>query len=185
MERNLQKLLDAPVNLAKPRKISFRQRRPPRQIENLYWAEWASRSPHSKEKLTGIQAQGIKYEKKAGREVTRFFADQGAEIKVGPWIKFEDENGPGYAQPDILVIFEELVWIIECKLTYHPYALLQLQGLYQPLLKNLHKGVPQIHIVCCHNLTETEPGLFPPTIATLHEVMEQDSEYYIWHWLGL
>lgn len=92
-------------------------------------------------KLNRAQARGITYERRVVKELQRAIASgelpEGIELLAGPWINFTDENGPGICQPDAILITASSVLILEAKLKQSPRALLQLQGLYSPLVKLL------------------------------------------------
>ena len=62
-----------------------------------------------------------------------------ATILYGIWIQYVDSNGLGYAQPDIVLAETgtNRLFIIECKRTQTDEAILQLEGLYKPLIREL------------------------------------------------
>ena len=62
-----------------------------------------------------------------------------ATVLYGSWIEYQDKNGLGYAQPDILVFPTGTDYgvIIECKLTQTEEAISQLACLYKPLISHL------------------------------------------------
>lgn len=58
----------------------------------------------------------------------------------GQWLKFRDNNGLGYAQPDSLFVVAGRLCLVECKLTDTEEADSQMAGLYEPLLSKLWLG---------------------------------------------
>ena len=97
-------------------------------------------------------------------------------IVVGQWIEFADENGQGWAQPDIYVVQEDQVVLFECKLTYVEEAWPQMHALYVPLLMALYRK-PVLCVQVCKNLI---PGA-PRSNVRLQEALRPDG---LFHWLG-
>lgn len=96
------------------------------------------------------QKKGLAYEKKVGRLVEKI-APIEAEILLGPWIEFEDENGPGVAQPDVVVLAGPWLLIFEAKLTFRKEATKQLE-LYKPLCEYIWPAESTHQIAVCKNL---------------------------------
>jgi hypothetical protein len=53
----------------------------------------------------------------------------------GQWFEFEDTNGFGYCQTDLLFYLDGLVAVIECKYTLVPGAHSKLASLYVPVVE--------------------------------------------------
>lgn len=108
-----------------------------------------------------------------------------ATLIPGAWFRFEDENGLGWAQTDFLVLEEDLVWIIEAKLSFSPeLAQAQLCGLYSPLVEAVWPGRVQILVQACHNLGVGHGGISPKRILQLGEVFDKEpgpDGIYVWH----
>ena len=66
----------------------------------------------------------------------------------GQWLRFKDNNGLGFAQPDIIFASASALHIVECKLTDTSEADSQIKELYLPLLAALWAGpIHQIVVV--------------------------------------
>jgi len=97
----------------------------------------------------------------------------------GQWFYFIDADGPGYCQPDHIVILPDEVVVFECKLTECEQGRSQLRRLYFPVVERCF-GLPTRGIVVTRHLTkETELALVTDdlsialqfkenAIATLH-----------------
>ena len=146
-----------------------------RVIKGLKWAlffdgEWPASIPRSKPK--GVRAKGIRYEKAVSAALP------GADH--GRWIEFEDENGHGLAQPDILFRHNGALVILECKLTWTPKGHTQISQLYAPLLRSM--GATKIkELVICKNLV---PDIPFPVFTDLGEALESKCESAVVHWIG-
>src|SRR5436190_8478559 len=79
-----------------------------------------------KSRLKGAKADGLRYEKLVAKAIP--------EAKHGPWYEFCDVNGPGYCQPDLVVISPRMVLVLECKLSNYFEGLQQIERLYKPVL---------------------------------------------------
>lgn len=108
-------------------------------------------SPWKKEpKLKGACAKGKTYERTIFRRLKEIFKSD--EIHYGQWFRFEDSSGWHYAQPDIYLISENKIFLLEIKRTQTDTAAYQLAGLYRPLLKFLYPDKEIIMIQVCKNL---------------------------------
>lgn len=121
-----------------------------RVIVGLKFVEACKPPPFSTgaKKLKGSAAKGIAYEKKVNKALKKW-VEEGAiegELWLGPWIRFEDENGIGLAQPDAVVRQTDRVLIFESKLKQTKSAIPQLK-MYGDLLEPLMK-VPPVYIQC-------------------------------------
>ena len=102
-------------------------------------------------------------------------------IDHGPWIRFEDSNGYGFAQPDYLVFDNGRLWVVECKLSHVDVVEKQLCGLYGPLLAELHQEEELILVEACSNLTP-RGGRRRPHVRQLGQVLEAaPKSYHIWY----
>jgi hypothetical protein len=100
----------------------------------------------------------------------------------GQWIEFTDRSGPGFAQPDFLVIFPDTVFILEAKLTRTEEAHSQLVGLYAPLVGWIYPGRDLILIEATKNLAFDDGA---PIINRPEQILILPrSEMYVWHWTG-
>lgn len=121
-----------------------------RKIKGLKWAELMENGPF-KDSNRGKRAcvkAGHRYEKVVLRELRRKSL---GETCFQQWIMFADENGLGWARPDIYVLLSDVVLLIECKLTQSMDADVQLLTLYLPLLRSIYQQ-PILLLQVCKNL---------------------------------
>lgn len=121
-----------------------------REIVGLVSAEaceWPTCIPR-KSRVRGAKAAGLSYEKKFCLEVGKRFP----EAVRGQWFRFRDVNGWGYCQPDCILVRENAVLVLECKLTDTEQARRQLSRLYFPILSHVY-GLPTLGIVVVKHLT--------------------------------
>lgn len=101
----------------------------------------------------------------------------------GSWIQFEDAGGPGWAQPDLIVVGAARALVVEAKLTHCLDARLQLQNLYLPLVRHLFPDHDYGILEVCRfpKPDETTIWVEDPEIALLFA--DQHPRYMTWHWL--
>lgn len=120
-----------------------------RVVRGLKWARFAPQGPFSAPKgRKGAKALGLRYERALAR------AFKGAEH--GKWIEFEDQNGPGWAQPDLFFVLRGEVVCLEAKLKWVAEGHSQGELLYKPLLEHLFR-LPCRVVVVCKILTPLVP----------------------------
>lgn len=157
-EIDLQKPLPRPENHApRPRRTYpgevHRAVAPP--ILRAEWSPeplWAARSRRSTRKLHPSTEAGLRYQRHVVALVGRYLESltKPPILTTGPWIRFSDEGGPGWAQPDLLLhwaphlglppgpgLSPELTLVVEIKRTYREPAYNQLTKLYMPLVERL------------------------------------------------
>lgn len=122
-----------------------------RVIEGLRWAEaresgpWGSKGSRPR----GAKALGVAYEKalaKALPDATR-----------GAWWEFEDANGGGWCQTDLLLVGSGSVLVLEAKLSWVMQGHSQIELLYKPVLE-MALGKPVLGVVVCKALRSGMPG---------------------------
>jgi hypothetical protein len=91
-----------------------------------------------------------------------------AAIFHNQWIRFEDSNGEGYAQPDSYLVLKSRVICFECKLTETLSGYAQLEKLYKPLLAAIYSR-PIVLILTCKNLSRLD--LRRSEVASLREAL--------------
>jgi len=75
----------------------------------------------------GVKSQGLRYE--------RAIAKAWPPITHGPWFEFTDYLGHAYCQPDFLLTYGGVTYVMEAKRTWTPEAHVKLAGLYVPVVK--------------------------------------------------
>lgn len=170
-----------PEEAARP--STYRYRSEPRKPKPpLLYATLESSGPHQEQRLTGSRYKGKLFEKKIGETLEKKFPR--AEILHEQWISFEDSGGSGWAQPDHIIVEDDLLWIVECKLTYTPRAEKQLE-LYEYLLQRVYEGATPILVTCVKNLAKTPTGRLPSgRIREISEALEIDRRFHVWHCFG-
>lgn len=103
-----------------------------RQVSELSWVERSS-SPWKVKKAAGLKAKGLAWERSFFKRSLRWYPDS----IHNPWFRFSDAFGIGFACPDIVCLKEGIVF--ECKLSWTPAAIPQLQLLYIPLLEKFYE----------------------------------------------
>lgn len=105
------------------------KQRQTRVVNNLRWVKAADPPPFegAPRRLKGMQAKGKAFERKVGEHLKGIVeAGEEGNLWIGPWFQFEDDNGPGLAQPDALLLKDDVALIFECKLKQTPAAAPQL-----------------------------------------------------------
>lgn len=159
-----------------------------RRISGLLWAMKATEAipALSEGKLANRQAcvrRGISYQRKVRKVLERWNAGlkTPGEFHYEQLLSFCDDNGAGWARPDIFIVWEDLILLIEVKLTQTEAAQEQLLGLYYPLLKMIYQDRTIVMVQACHNL-RTKPRR---KIAHPGElVAEPRRGIWTWHYLG-
>jgi hypothetical protein len=132
--------------------------------------------------MTAKQREGKKYERQVEEVLIDHPALAGANLRVGQWLRFEDDSGKGWAQPDFYIPQPDLIWLFECKLTFRDEALDQLGKLYGPLLAGLYPGIPQHRIVVCRDLAATRSGRVPLSFTDLEAIWDAPvADWYVWN----
>lgn len=156
-----------------------------RQIVSLSWAEFTTDGPivRGKGKVRACVRKGLGYEKKVGNALEHWNANlpSPGEVYRGQWILFSDANGIGRAQPDLFIVWPELILLVEVKLTQTDAASDQLLGLYYPLLNHIFGGRRVVLVQACHNL-RVRPRRRVAHPAEL--VASPRRGVWTWHYLG-
>ncbi len=93
---------------------------------------------------------------------------------------FSDQNGIGWAKPDIYLLMEDKILLIECKLTQTETAIPQMLCLYLPLLRMIYNK-PILCLQVCKNLRYV-PKKF---VESPQELLQNPGPgAYLWHFRG-
>ena len=124
--------------LSRPTAAALRavQRAP---VCGIRWAELAAR-PEAVPVCRGTPAAkaGLRFEHAVGlalRKLAPSFATPSPRVRSGAWLRYEDANGRGWAQPDHFVLLDDRLLLLECKLSQTLDAWHQLEAIYAPLLR--------------------------------------------------
>src|SRR5215469_252521 len=160
-----------------------------RVISKIRWASLCDRPdciPLARPK--GAKAAGLRYE--------RLFAKQFPEALHGQWFEYEDANGHGYCQPDVILsLLPRCLVVFESKYTLTAEAFAQLEGLYLPVVRAAFKA-PAVGVVVTRNLVpvgERVKGVWERIkgvgegVSTLEEAIRQAQSGFgipVLHWVG-
>ncbi len=97
----------------------------------------------------GAKAEGLRYERALLKAI-------GPSARGGCWFSFSDSEGQGFCQTDILLLKKDVVYVLECKLSWTEEAEQSLRRLYLPIVQAVF-GRPARGIVCCENLRRGMP----------------------------
>ena len=159
---------------------SFRYRKAARKLKGeLEFVQFREKGPHQPQKLTGKRREGELYEERVGKQLEKLFPD--CKILHGIWIRFRDEQGTSWCQPDQVVIDADRVLVVECKLTFTTKAWDQLE-LYCGLMAAAFPDKEVYRVVATKNLPEDKGGKLPSRIRDLERVFEDPSSRLIWFW---
>lgn len=121
-----------------------------------------------KTKRSAARAEGHRLEKRVCNAVRQGFLT--GEVHCGQWIEYQDINGLGYAQPDIFIVQDEVLHLLEVKRTQTTAGWEQMEDLYEPLLQHIY-GLPVHKCLVCQNLRWV-PSC---TLDSVDEVGPEDS----------
>lgn len=146
-----------------------------RTIVGLKWAKALSARPSyiPKSRPRGAKALGLRYERR--------LAEASGGI-AGQWWEFEDANGPGCCQTDVIVDLGDAVLVLEAKLSWVSEGHTQINKLYRPVV-DAALNRPVLGIVVVKNLTPGAPrafGCYTDAIASAREGCCP-----VLHWLGV
>lgn len=123
---------------------------------------------------------GLQYERRVGRELKRQVALRNlTAVDLNPWFFFSDTYGSGNCSPDIVLLAQGQICVVEIKLTWIPEALTKLQLLYCPVV-SFAMQKPVNGLVICKNLTPKAP----PAALTLSEALSQPGGLLHWPNIG-
>lgn len=114
------------------------------------------------------QAEGLHFESL----VVQYLEGRFENTKHGPWFQFRDAKGMGWCQPDILVITDSYILVIECKRTYTEEGITKLLHLYRPVIRKALKNEDIRLLLICHNLLPSAQNV----VSSLKEGIEYGKE---------
>lgn len=126
-----------------------------RLLSNLRTVKVVDKAPGflTRGRRSASQAAGIYYE----RKVAEYFEAHFGEDKVihGPWLHFEDDEGHGWCQPDLIVWpphRTKIIWVGECKLKASKEAEERLINMYIPCVSMLYPKHKIVGVQFCRHL---------------------------------
>lgn len=151
-----------------------------RVVKGLKWARLSPDGPFASgiKRPRGAKREGLRYEK----QIANAFA---GTAKHGQWITFEDKNGLGWAQPDILFPKGNELFVLEAKYTWVPEAHTQIGQLYLPLLEAVFESSRIFGIVMVKALVPAAKRHFIcSTMERAMEIARMSGEAPVMQWLG-
>jgi hypothetical protein len=144
-----------------------------RTVSHLNWVKPMDQAPafdsDKRRARNWATRAGHVYEEKFARWLAARF---GARVEHGQWYEFEDINGYGMAQPDVVLWPEEpggLIVIFEVKLTWTELSAFEALNLkYKPLIKHMYPANPLRTVQVCRRL---KAGFNGPLVKTVDEAI--------------
>lgn len=124
----------------------------------------------------GAKAAGLRYEARVAAAIPI--------AQHGQWFEFEDRNGMGWCQPDIIAkVLERQIIVLEVKYTWTMEGHRQLESLYLPVLEAAF-GCRVWGMLIARRLLPVMAGI--QVVAELGNGLEQiaDGHRACLHWLG-
>lgn len=121
---------------------------------------------------TPAQKNGIRYERKVLKELSDRF---GTSFRPAQWMRFEDETGERWCQPDGILLRPEGATIFEVKYTFISDAYYQLRQLYSPVVQRAFLPKKINLIVVCRNFDPATPFPEKPFLLRLPSEVESFS----------
>lgn len=148
-----------------------------RRIKGLKWAQQCARPKCiPKGRARGACAQGLRYERSLAKRLPL--------AEHGQWFEYEDSNGLGYCQPDLIVKLPDRTWgVIEVKYTWVPEAHLQIEALYLPVIEAARQE-PVCGVVACKRLVEGMRGTTVTGDLWHAFQLSAEGRRPVFHWLG-
>lgn len=130
----------------------------------------------------GAAGAGLYYEKRVADWFTAHFGED--RVIHGAWFAYEDDNGTGWCQPDLLLFppnNEELVLVGECKLKASKKAEERLQNMYMPLVSILYPNHSVVGVQFCRHLIPRAKDKNQRNLIGYDELIEMekyDADFY-------
>ena len=140
--------------MSKKRKRSTRTK-----INKLKWVELTNRGmPKPKPKAGSLIKQGLLYEQRVADYLTAYYDDR---IIYGQWIKYEDSQGTGLCQPDIIIkpkSKKDYLVVIEVKLSWKKTVEGKIRNVYGVVAQALFPNHKIKYIQICKRLSKRFKG---------------------------
>ena len=116
----------------------------------ILYTKKLEKSPFEEKKVRGRKADGLRYEARVAESLREYF-DGRYEVVHGPWIAYaateDGERWESVCQPDVLLISDDRIIIIEVKLSSRRGPEKKLKELYGPCVQKLYgKKVSYVQI---------------------------------------
>ena len=109
----------------------------------------------------------------------------GVSLCYSQWFQYWDQNGSGFACPDLFIVRPDSLVLFEAKLTYTPNAESQMRELYAPILEAQFRK-PIVSCVVFRNATPEVSRLPGPLVRNLADLLEwgpeaDSTDTFYWH----
>jgi hypothetical protein len=147
-----------------------------RVISGLRWAKALADRPSCIPvgRARGVKAFGVRYERAVGKQFPR-------EAR-GRWFEYEDRNGLGYCQVDLLLGQLGRLIVVEAKYTWTLAGHEELETLYLPVVEKAF-GLGVCGVVVSRNLTR-ETLSFATVFHSIETAAMTSAKRAVWHWMG-
>jgi hypothetical protein len=126
-------------------------------------------------------AKGAQFEDKVVRYLKSYLGDN---IRSGIWIKYEDDNGEGWAEIDLMILpikMGDPILVVECKYTTTRRAYQQLSTLYKPLVQYFYPDTEVKMLQIAKNLSlGNKDKLFRDISEVIADKKEWEYATLIW-----
>lgn len=147
-----------------------------RIVRGLIWAKEVGKRPSyiPASRARGKKAEGVRYERKLAKALPG--------TRHGVWFEFEDSNGKGCCQADLLLELGNMIVVLEAKYSWVAQAYQQIEQLYVPVI-SLALGRRVVGLQVCKNL---RTGAGQTRIATglgNAAILAASGRRVTWQWL--
>lgn len=134
---------------------------------------------------TNVQLKGLRYQRTLGKALEKYLTD--AVVIPEPWYEYTRRNPDGTQEsnicaPDFLLQKNNIIIVIEVKLTFVYSAIEKLNNLYVPIVAHANRNTKQIFPLI---ITRTITPSTPPTINRISQTLDANlTTVPILQWLG-
>lgn len=152
-----------------------------RVVEGLKFAQLAERPQGMPSRRPrGSRGFGLRFEGQFAKALSALYP---SKVRHGQWFYYSDLHGPGYAQPDVLLLAYATPIIFECKLTECQAGRDQIRELYAPVIASAMRQTPLGIVVTRHLTKETNLALVCDSLAQALRAARTGVTPTL-HWLG-
>lgn len=139
---------------------------------------------------TPAQSAGLAYERKVISALADAFVTTGLgfDLSHNPWFEYELATGKNWCIPDAMLSlqggeYENIIFVIEIKLTYTPEAIEKLNRTYCPVVEKAF-GYRTVPVVICKNLVPGAPRAMPTFFGAIDRAQVMPYPFPLVQWLG-
>lgn len=150
---------------------------------NIIAARFCENDPRFKKRRPrGLKRDGLRYEKKAGDALLE---TKPQTLWRGPWFEYriEGEEVDRICQPDMLLLKNNWLYVVEAKRTALIEAYKKLEDLYCPVVELAFKGLYTTKGVQIFKFL-TKATLTHKPVVSIHDIYTCKEDYFGIHFLG-